>query len=202
MIQTPTYSTARLASIRQEAIDLLKPQQQIEYDFLDSKDFLIGLDWGIPRFGHPEGKILYHIQEVLENVHAIPDLDENARLKLRIITFVHDTFKYKEDKARPRNWLKHHAIHARNFLAQYIEDQALLDLVELHDEAYYIWRTIHLQHQKEIGALRKQRLLERIGDNLQLYYLFFKCDTLTGDKIPTPLQWFEKNMKGIEVVRL
>lgn len=200
MIRTPVYSTEQLEKVKAAAIRLLEPQQQIEYDFLENAEFLEGLDWGIPRYGHPEGKILYHIREVLDNVHAIPNLEAETLLKLRIISFVHDTFKYKEDKARPRNWLRHHAIYAKNFLANYTSDAALLTLIELHDEAYYIWRSIYVQHQKELGELRKQRLLQRIGSDLQLYYLFFKCDTMTGDKIPTPLDWFEENVVGIEVV--
>jgi len=160
----------------------------------------LGLNWGIPRYGHPEGKILYHIKEVLDNIYSIPNLKEEDLKKLRIIAFVHDTFKYKEDKGRPRNWQKHHAIYAKNFLAQFTSDKVLLDLVELHDEAYYIWRRIHLQKQPDLGVLQKQRLLERLGEHLQLFYLFFKCDTQTGDKIQSPVSWFEQTMEGIEVV--
>ena len=35
---------------------------------------------------------------------------------------------------------------------------------------------------------------------LQLYYLFFKCDTQTGDKTQAPLKWFEREVPGIEVM--
>ncbi|MEM1327509.1 MAG: hypothetical protein AAGI23_16225 [Bacteroidota bacterium] len=196
-----TFSS-RLRAVREEAIDLLQPQQALEYIFLDNEQFLEGLDWGIPRYGHPEGKILYHIEEVLQNIDCIPNLDKADYLKLRLITFVHDTFKNLEDKARPRSWLKHHAVFARQFLSNYTSDEALLDLVELHDEAYYAWRTIHIQHQPDLGNLRKERLLSRMGDQLQLYYLFFKCDTLTGDKMPAPLDWFEEKIEGIKVVEL
>lgn len=200
MLDTQYHTKEKLATIKAEALDLLNPQQEIEYKFLESEEFLLGLDWGIPRYGHPEGKILYHIAEVLENVHTIPNLTKKDLERLRIITFVHDTFKYKEDKGRPRNWMKHHAVYAKNFLAQYTSDKDLLDLVELHDEAYYIWRRIHLQKQPELGGLQKQRLVDRLGEQLQLFYLFFKCDTQTGDKIQAPLAWFEKEMEGIEVI--
>ena len=44
--------------------------------------------------------------------------------------------------------------------------------------------------------------METFDGNMQLYYLFFKCDTSTGDKNPAPMKWFEKTMKGIDVVQL
>jgi hypothetical protein len=194
--------SSRLRTVREEAIHLLQPQQALEYTFLDNEQFLEGLDWGIPRYGHPEGKIIYHIEEVLENVARIPNLEKKDLLSLRLVAFVHDTFKNLEDKARPRSWLKHHAVFARNFLSNYTSDKELLDLVELHDEAYYAWRTIHIQHQPDLGALRKERLLNRMGSNIQLYYLFFKCDTMTGDKMPAPLDWFEASIPNIEVTEL
>jgi len=200
MLDTHYHTKEKLAAIKAEALDLLKPRQAIEEDFLKSEAFLLGLDWGIPRYGHPEGKVLYHIWEVLENIHFIPNLKPLELERLRTVAFVHDTFKYKEDKVRPRNWMKHHAIYAKNFLAKYTSDKVLLDLVELHDEAYYIWRRIHLQKQPELGELQKQRLLKRLGEHLQLFYLFFKCDTQTGDKIQSPVVWFEQEMEGIEVV--
>jgi hypothetical protein len=34
----------------------------------------------------------------------------------------------------------------------------------------------------------------------QMYYLFFKCDTQTGDKTQAPLKWFEQNVSGIDIV--
>jgi len=75
-------------------------------------------------------------------------------------------------------------------------------VIELHDEAYYSWRCQYLYHNQAAGEKRLAQLLERLGDNLQLYYLFFKCDTRTGDKIQAPLQWFEQNIVGIEIVEL
>jgi hypothetical protein len=40
-----------------------------------------------------------------------------------------------------------------------------------------------------------EKFFERAGANLRLYYLFFKCDTQTGDKTQAPLRWFEELMK-------
>ncbi|MBN8527534.1 MAG: hypothetical protein J0M02_19550, partial [Planctomycetes bacterium] len=41
-----------------------------------------------------------------------------------------------------------------------------------------------------------ESLLERMNYCLQLYYLFFKCDTQSGDKTQAPLKWFEKTIEG------
>lgn len=182
-----------------ESIDveeLLQPETELERALLASEEFRKGLFWGKPRYGHPEGKVLYHIREVLDNVEKL-HIDPTTRANLRIITFVHDTFKYLEDKS---DWSKHHSILARKFMEEYINDQSVLDIIELHDEAYYSWRLKVLYNREKDGQKRLDRLIDCIGDQMQLYYLFFKCDTKTGDKTQSPLYWFEKNIEGIEIV--
>ena len=87
-------------------------------------------------------------------------------------------------------------------MEDFTSDQAVLDVIELHDEAYYCWRMKHLYQQPEAGTRRLRKLLARLDDQLQLYYLFFKCDTSTGDKNPAPLVWFEQTIPGIEIVKL
>lgn len=183
---------------------ILKPENDLEKALLDSPEFCEGLFWGKPRYGHPEGKVLYHIEEVLANIDRLQLVDPEVRKKLRIIAFVHDTFKYKEDpqKGPLRDWSKHHSVLARKFMEQYTTDQSILDVIELHDEAYYCWRLKVLYNQEEEGNKRLAKLKAKIGSNIQLYYLFFKCDTKTGDKTQSPLYWFEKNTEGIEFVKL
>jgi len=178
---------------------ILKPETSLENQLLQDTDFLAGLFWGVPRFGHPEGEIYKHIKEVLQNIDCL-DISAEDRKRLRIIAFVHDTFKYLEDKRRPRDWSKHHSIYARKFTERYTNDQILLDIIELHDEAYYSWRLQFLQKDIPSGTLRLNALLDRLGPSIQLYYLFFKCDTQTGDKNQAPLQWFESKVPGIQVV--
>ncbi len=184
-----------------EKVDLateLQPENALERQLLAVPAFRQGLCWGVPRFGHPEGQIYKHIIEVYANIDRLP-LDAAIRTRLRLIALVHDTFKYNEDKGRPRDWSRHHGVLARRFLEPFTDDQELLTVVELHDEAYYAWRTIFLYQQPEQGEERLRRLLSRLGNARQLFYLFFKCDTLTGDKIPTPLTWFEKTVDGIQL---
>jgi len=183
----------------QQLFDLLQPETPLEASFLQDEAFLRGLTWGLPRYGHPEGAIWRHIVEINQNIDALP-IDAVTRRNLRIVCWVHDTFKYKEDRGDPRDWDKHHSIYARQFLARYIDDPLLLNVVELHDEAYYCWRLGHLYGRLSECEQRLSTLRERIGSYWQLYYLFFKCDTCTGDKNPAPLIWFEQHVSDIEVV--
>lgn len=182
-----------------ELKDYLKPETDLEASFLEDPEFCRGLQWGVPRFGHPEGSIMAHILEVNENIDRLP-VDAETRRRLRIICWVHDTFKHIEDKGNPRDWSKHHAVYARNFLARYLSDPLLLNVVELHDDAYYAWRLAHLYNRLSESEERIETIRERVGAYWQLFYLFFKCDTSTGDKNPAPLTWFEDTMEGIEVV--
>ncbi len=181
--------------------ELLRPETELEYAIVNHPDFSVGLFWGEPRYGHPEGKIIYHIREVLDNIDRL-SLNDADRQVLRIIALVHDTFKHKERKTIPRDWSKHHGIYARHFMEQFMEDEGILDVIELHDEAYYCWQLEKLKGNRAVANDRLSYLMSRIGDNLQLYYLFFKCDTRTGDKIQSPVKWFEKTVRGIQLVNL
>lgn len=179
----------------------LTPETALERAFLNDPAFTKGCHWGVPRFGHPEGEVYKHIKEVLQNIDRY-EIDPSDRAKLRIIAFVHDTFKYLEHKGRPRDWSKHHSIIARKFLEKYTNDEDLLIITELHDEAYYIWRLWHVYQEAEKAQAKLARLLHQLGDRIQLYYLFFKADTLTGDKNLAPLKWFEQTIPGIQLTEL
>lgn len=182
---------------------LLRPETALEKLLINTPEFHHGLLWGEPRFGHPEGKVAYHIREVFENIDRIPNISRFDRGRLRLIALIHDTFKFAEDRSRPRDWSKHHGILARQFFEHFTDDQLMLDIIETHDDAYYAWLgTRHEQFMLENSHKSIDFLLERIGPNLQLYYLFFKCDTQTGDKTQAPLVWFESHVTGIEVVRI
>ena len=87
-------------------------------------------------------------------------------MRLRVIAFVHDTFKYNEPRSRPRDWSRHHSVLAKEFLAQFTEDAASLLVTELHDEAYYAWQALKLHYKPHKGAIRKQTLLESMGKHL------------------------------------
>ena len=178
---------------------LLGPETDLEKQLIHHPEFKKGLQWGTPRYGHPEGKVLYHIAEVFSNIEKL-NISAHTRQQLRLITLVHDTFKHLEDRSTPRDWSKHHAVIARQFAEQFISDSQVLNVIELHDEAYYSWRLEHMFQQTQAGQSRMQNLLSKIKDFKQLYYLFFKCDTQTGDKNQNPVRWFERTVKDIDIV--
>ena len=168
---------------------LLQPETELEARLLENPLFQVGLNWGKPRFGHPEGKVGYHVREVLDNVDNCAK-NPFIRQQLRLIAIAHDAFKFREFELGRR--VKHHGLLAREFMEAYIADPILLDIIELHDEAFYCWRAAHLEHQPLDAALRLEKLLDRLAGNLPLYFDFYKCDTQTGDKLQAPLYWFEQ----------
>jgi len=178
----------------------ISPESTLERTIVQDNYWQIGAFWGEPRPGHPEGKVIYHIHEVLQNVDKAT-CNKKLRQQLRLITIIHDTFKHLEEQTRPRtDWSKHHAIFALNFAKLHISDQAVLDVIELHDDAYYAWRATCAGYEEKSNKLLN-RLRKRLKGNLQLFYLFFKCDTQTGDKDQSPIPWFEKMMQDeIEVL--
>lgn len=179
----------------------LKPETDIEHKLINHPDFMKGLFWGQPRYGHPEGKIIYHIAEVLKNIDQL-NINLHTGQQLRLIAFLHDTFKYLEDTKRPRDWSRHHSILALNFAKQFIEDEVVLKIIEHHDEAFYSWRMQYVFNKIVEGEKRIEKLKKNMGDDLQIFYLFFKCDTRTGDKNQKPLNWFEATIQNIEIVKL
>lgn len=178
--------------------ELLKPETEFEKKMVSLKEFKEGLFWGEPRFGHPEGKVIFHIQEVLFNIDLIAT-NQQERASLRIIAFVHDTFKYIEDKTKPRDWSKHHAILAKEWLKNYLDDPTILDIIESHDDVFHAWNLSH-RGDKRQAKIKLDQLIEKMGDNLNLYYKFFLADTKTGDKIQTPVEWFE-NEANLKVIK-
>ena len=181
-------------------VKLIQPETPLEASLLALPEFQMGYNWGLPRFGHPEGKVGIHVREVLDNIDKLP-VDKHARQRLRLIALSHDTFKFLENKALNTGVYKHHGLLARELMEKYCDDESLLNIIELHDEAFYIWRAATLEGKKEAAEDRLEQLIDRIGGEMGLYFLFFKCDTQTGDKMQAPLYWFEGVLKemGIEI---
>jgi len=176
----------------------IEAHSDLEVRIMENPEWQEGLFFGKPRYGHPEGKIIKHIYEVLENV-------ENLRLRisaqdyhdLRLITLIHDTFKHKVDESKPRIGANHHAYIARKFAENYISEKRILDIIEMHDEAYHAWKCCYYEQNPQKSEERLNKLLARLGGNLQLFYKFFVCDTQTGDKNQDSLRWFEQKT-GLE----
>jgi len=150
-----------------------------------------GVMWGQPRPGHSEGQVIYHIAEVLTNIDRLARRDEERRA-LRLIALIHDTFKYRVDPNKPRVGNNHHATLARLFAERYLDDSAILDIIELHDEAFNAWRLGASKDRWNEAEARANRLVARLGSSLPIYILFFRADNQTGSKEPDSLIWFEQ----------
>jgi hypothetical protein len=168
---------------------VVAPETELERRVVDDPEWQEGAAWGMPRPGHPEGSVAAHIAEVLGNVEA-EALDARDRERLRFVALVHDTFKHRVEGGRPRTGDNHHAVIARRFAERYTDDVELLELVELHDEAYNAWVKGRRGGNWPKAEARARRLLDRLGPSRSLYLRFYRADTHTGDKDPAPLAWF------------
>lgn len=150
-----------------------------------------GIAWGWPRPGHGEGKVMYHIADLLANVERYA-LSPEDRRDLRLITLTHDSLKYRVDPDRPRIGDNHHAMRARRFAERYISDERVLTIIELHDEGIHLWNRWHYTRDGRQIEARLDTLLQRLGDDWLLFVEFFRCDNDTPSKNPEPVLWFEE----------
>jgi hypothetical protein len=137
---------------------------------------------------------MYHIADVLANVDQQATTEQERRA-LRLIALVHDAFKYRVDLSKPKVGENHHAFIARKFAERYIDDPVLLDIIELHDEAYNSWRLGARWDRWGDAEARANRLIARLGPSLPLYLRFFRCDNQTLSKDRAPLVWFEQFLR-------
>jgi NOL1/NOP2/fmu family ribosome biogenesis protein len=167
----------------EEIREIIKPETELEKRIVSDPDFVIGAGYGKPRPGHPEGQVVYHIREVLDNVEKF-STSEN-REELRLIALIHDTFKNKVDHTQPKVGMNHHAMIARKFAEKFIQiPEYVLDVIELHDEAYNAWQQGGRKGDWYKAEKRAAALLGKLQTDtrIDLYMAFYKCDNQTGDK--------------------
>lgn len=178
-----------------EAIALIVPENETERKVLASEEWIEGARWGEPRSGHPEGAVIYHIHEVLENVETYYG-DSPMREKLRIITIIHDTFKHKVDFSLPKRGENQHGMIARRFAEKFLTDETLLEIIQKHDDAYFAWQFGAQQGDWEKALQSAYHLIDVLGNDLELFIAFYKCDNRTGDKTPVSVEWFDEVVSG------
>lgn len=169
----------------------VEPETELEARIVADPRWRAGTDWGEPRPGHPEGTVGYHVREVLANLDRM-GLEPETRRKLRLVAIVHDSFKREVDRKLPRIGANHHATIARSFLEQFTDDPDLLEIVELHDEAYHLWKAGQRDGGWATVEAGTRALLERLGPRLPLYQLFYRADNESGNKAAEPLDWFDE----------
>ncbi len=180
-------SPERLAIVRAT----VTAEDETERRILSDDEWIEGAAWGEPRPGHPEGMVAGHVAEVLANVDGVA-LDDEDRRRLRFVALVHDTFKHRIDPDLPRTGDNHHATIARRFAERYTDDGELLEVIELHDEAFNAWVKGDRGGKWDAATERARRLVDRLGGSLGFYVRFYRADNATGGKSQEPLEWFER----------
>lgn len=171
------------------AIANLLPETELEQQIINDPEWIQGASWGEPRPGHPEGAVIFHILEVLNNVETLYG-DSPLRENLRVLTLIHDTFKNKVDRNFPAKGENQHGMIARRFAEQFIGDPAILNILQWHDDAYSAWKKGANEGDWEAAYDSALALINALGPNLDLYVAFYTCDNTTGDKTQEPLEWF------------
>jgi hypothetical protein len=161
----------------------ITPENPLEQHLLADPRLRAGLDWGTPRFGHPERRVGEHVAAMLA---AIPT-DDPLRGDLRFLALTHDSFK--ADVRPLERWSQDndHAMRARRFAERYTSDERLLTTLQLHDEPYWIWRTANAPEE----ALRP--LIDRLPDP-ELFARFVELDAANEGKDLTFLWWFRREL--------
>lgn len=176
--------------------DIVKPKNSLERSIISDSDFIEGALYGKPRRGHPEGEVIYHIKEVLENIDKYYENDIDYE-ELRIIALVHDTFKHKVNRNLPKVGENHHGMIARRFAEKFQMHGDVYTVIEMHDDAYNAWSKGN-RNGDWYGAKKKATNLINgllIENALDLFVKFYKCDNFTGDKSNDDYFWFTNLIK-------
>ncbi len=198
-----------------KTISILQPKTIHEIALISRSEVMEGLWWGKPRPGHAEGEVIYHVSNIFNNIDRLSiktsegSVCEAAAVcgsdiwkQLRKIALIHDTFKYQVDRVYPRNGENHHATRARRYLEQNHSgwyDGGMLEVLELHDEAYNSWCKGNRMGDWESAKTRGLKLIDRLGNNLRLFLMFYTCDTHTEDIERPDLVWFKSLIKDNDI---
>jgi hypothetical protein len=147
-----------------------------------------GVGFASEGVGHPEATVSDHVDEVLANVDRLapPEMRE----RLRTVALVHDAMKH-----RVIQWLPGRGDHARiaaRFARRYVQDPHVLKVIARHDDAYRAWRWGRRTGQWWLAEWLVRRLIADLGDALEMFRVFYRCDNETGDKAPDDRIWFEE----------
>jgi len=147
------------------------------------------IEYGEPRSGHPEGKVKYHIAELEENLEKMASrgVSEQHYWKLKFLIHVHDTFKSEAIPDSPILSPNSHASLASRFASEFIDDDDLLNMIQLHDVNYALW--LQFDRTGSYDLQRFESLLETIQD-WDLFLMFLIIDGNTKGKDPRKTGWF------------
>lgn len=163
--------------------------QEIVARILADPTYQKNIEYGRPRPGHPEGKVRFHIADLEGNLERLRQrgISEEEYWKLKFLIHVHDTFKAEAKKNVPFVHPRSHATLARQFAARFTDDKDLLNMIQYHDQNYYLWLDFLRNGSLDRGAF--QTLLDTIQD-WDLFLMFTIIDGRTAGKDKNKLGWF------------
>jgi hypothetical protein len=151
--------------------------------------YLKNIEYGQPRPGHPEGKVRFHITHLEKNLEQIArrGISSSTYWKLKFLIHVHDTFKAEADQDVPILHPRSHATLAREFASRYIDDLDILNIIQFHDQNYFLWLDYSQNGCYDQAAF--QQLIDAIQD-WELFLIFTIIDGRTKGKDISKLVWF------------
>jgi len=162
------------------------------------------IEYGEPRSGHPEGKVKNHIAELEENLEKLVSraarrISNEHYWKLKFLIHVHDTFK--ADAIPDSRILSpdSHASLAKNFASEFTDDEDLLNMIQLHDLNYSLWKQF-----KATGSYDVERFENLVGiiRDWDLFLMFLIIDGSTPGKDRTKLIWFIREVMKYKATRV
>ena len=165
--------------------------------------YLRNVSYGAPRRGHAEGTVAAHILQLEDNLRALDGfglITDDQYDRLEILIHVHDSFKMDAKRNAAIEETHSHASLARAFLAEFTDDDDLLQIVQYHDLGYAVWRKF--EDKGKLDPTRLQAGLSTISD-LNLFLTFAIIDSCTPSKGRRMIQWLVEyvgaNYPGITV---
>src|SRR5215211_6814050 len=166
--------------IRKHLAVIIFCMEQVIRQIISDPRYIKNIEHGVPRAGHPEGKVKVHIADLEQNLEKLaPRISDAQHWKLKFLIHVHDTFKADSIPDSPILSPNSHASLARKFAAEFTEDTDLLNMVQFHDVNFALWR------QYEAGGSYDQERFRSLLDTIQdwdLFLLFLILDSSTKGK--------------------
>ena len=179
--------------------DVVRPETPLEEAICADPAWRAGVAWGEPRSGHPEGTVIAHVADVLANVERVA----TGAGRPRAAAAGGDRPRRVQARGRPiaaeDGIENHHAMRARRFAERHLADADLLDVIELHDDAYLAWRHGRRTGDWAEAERRARALLDRLGDRFGLFMRFYRADNETGGKTDEHRHWFAGLRDGLRL---
>jgi hypothetical protein len=175
--------------------------QEIVTRILADPTYQQNIEYGRPRPGHPEGKVRFHIADLEANLERLRQwgISEEEYWKLKFLIHVHDTFKAEAKKNVPFLHPGSHATLARQFAARFTDDTDLLNMIQYHDQNYYLW--LDYLRNGSLDRAAFQTLLDTI-QNWDLFLMFTIIDGRTAGKDKNKLGWFIEEVRKHKPTRV